>query len=69
MAVRWRCDVARARDCDRFEVELVKLSLADIRDPATASRILQAHNKLSLTADEVDLLSGLGRRERGSARQ
>ena len=60
--IRWRCDVARLRDCDRFEVELVKLSLADIRDPAMAARILQAHNKLSLTADEVDLLSGLGRR-------
>uniref|UniRef100_A0A9E7ZVH0 Patatin-like phospholipase family protein n=1 Tax=Bosea sp. NBC_00436 TaxID=2969620 RepID=A0A9E7ZVH0_9HYPH len=75
--IRWRCDVAGLRDCDRFEVELVKLSLADIRDPATAARILQAHNRLSLTTGEVDLLSGLGRRllaaglrhGRGTARQ
>ena len=75
--IRWRCDVARARDCDRFEIELVKLSLADIRAPAMAARILQAHNKLSLTVGEVDLLSGLGRRllaaglrhGRGTARQ
>lgn len=59
--VRWRCHVAAARYCDKLAVAFVKLSLADIRDPGTAARILQAHNKLSLTAGEVDLLSGLGR--------
>jgi predicted acylesterase/phospholipase RssA len=75
--IRWRCHVAAARDCDKFEVEFVKLSLADIRDRDTAARILQAHNKLSLTAGEVDMLSGIGRRllaaslrhRRGTARQ
>lgn len=59
--IRWRCQVAAARECTSFEVEFLKLSLADIRDRTTAARILQAHNKLSLTAGEVDLLSGLGR--------
>ncbi|WP_187640055.1 patatin-like phospholipase family protein [Bosea sp. F3-2] len=60
--IRWRCDAMQTQDCDKLEIKFVRLSLADIREPETRARILQLHNKLSLKADEVDFLSGLGRR-------
>ena len=60
--IRWRCDATGARDCDKLEIAFVRLSLADIRAPDESARILQLHNKLSLKADEVDFLAGLGRR-------
>lgn len=60
--IRWRCDATERRDCEQLEIEFVRLSLADIRTPDARARILQLHNKLSLKADDVDFLSGLGRR-------
>lgn len=60
--VRWRCDVMQTRDCDKLEIKFVRLSLADIRAPETRARILELRYKLSLKADEVDFLSGLGHR-------
>lgn len=59
--IRWRCDAVRTQDCDKLEVRLVRLSLADIRAPEARARILRLRYKLSLKADEVDFLSGLGR--------
>jgi len=62
--IRWRCGGKEAeRDCDRLDVTLVRLSLADVRDKAEKARILQLNYKLSLKPDEVDFLSGLGRRQ------
>lgn len=62
--IRWRCGGKDAeRDCDRLDVTVVRLSLADVRDAAEKARILQLSYKLSLKADEVDFLSGLGRRQ------
>jgi predicted acylesterase/phospholipase RssA len=60
--IRWRCDTTERRDCDKLEIAFVKLSLADIRTPDARARILQLHNKLSLKPEDVDFLSGLGRR-------
>lgn len=60
--VRWRCELAASKpDCAQLQVTLVRLSLSDLQSPAERSRILQMHNKLSLKAEEVDFLSGLGR--------
>lgn len=60
--VRWRCDATEKRACDELDITFVRLSLADIRSPDARARILQLHNKLSFKADDVDFLSGLGRR-------
>lgn len=59
--IRWRCATRPKLDCGWLAVDLIKLSLADIHDPETASRILKLHNRLSLKPDEVNFLAGLGR--------
>lgn len=61
--IRWRCNAKQAmRDCDRFEVDVIRISLSDLSDGAERARVLQLHNKLSLKAEDVDFLAGLGRR-------
>ena len=61
--VRWRCSLAASEPhCRQLQVTLVHLSLSDVQDAEERSRVLQLHNKLTLKAEEVDFLSGLGRR-------
>ncbi|MGX1786900.1 patatin-like phospholipase family protein [Bosea sp. NPDC055332] len=61
--VRWRCAlVASKPGCRQLQLTIVRLSLADLQSPTERSRILQLHNKLTLRAEEVDFLAGLGRR-------
>lgn len=58
--VRWRCGVA-APNCNQLQVTVIRVSLSDVQDSEDRSRILQLHNKLTLKAEEVDFLAGLGR--------
>ncbi|CAD5300383.1 Patatin-like phospholipase [Bosea sp. 62] len=61
--VRWRCALAASQPpCGQLQVAIVRLSLSDLQSPTERSRILQLHNKLTLKAEEVDFLAGLGRR-------
>ncbi|POR52470.1 patatin-like phospholipase family protein [Bosea psychrotolerans] len=65
----WRCNTRSPQaGCDKFEVKVVRLSLADVQEANEKARIMQLHFKLSLKPGEVDFLAGLGRRLlRGSA--
>ncbi|WP_170181823.1 patatin-like phospholipase family protein [Phreatobacter stygius] len=61
--VRWRC--ARPQhlaDCASFDVEVIRIALADVTDHSRRQRILALHNKLTLRPDDVGLVAGLGRR-------
>lgn len=61
--IRWRCGTKQPlRICDRFDVDVIRISLGDLRDGAERTRVLQLHNKLSLKAEDVDFLTSLGRR-------
>lgn len=61
--VRWRCALAASvPPCRQLQLTIVRLSLSVLQSPAERSRILQLHNKLTLKAEEVDFLAGLGRR-------
>lgn len=61
--IRWRCGLAASEPrCRQLQVTLVRLSLSDVQASEERSRILQLHNKLTLKAEEVDFLAGLGRR-------
>jgi len=61
--VRWRCNAKQpVPSCDRFDVDVIRISLNDLRDGAERARVLQLHNKLSLKAEDVDFLAGLGGR-------
>lgn len=61
--IRWRCNAKQpVPRCDRFDVDVMRISLGDLRDGAERARILQLHNKLSLKAQDVEFLTGLGRR-------
>lgn len=61
--IRWRCATQRSgKGCRDLDVGIVRLALADTADPPTAKRIMRLHNRLTLKPDDVDFLSGLGRR-------
>lgn len=61
--VRWRCGSGGGkRGCGDLDVDIVRLALSDVSDPALARRILGLHNRLSLKEKDVDFLAGLGRR-------
>ena len=60
---RWRCARAHAPpSCARLDVKVIRVALADVAEPAQRRRILTLHNRLTLAADDVALVSGLGRR-------
>ena len=61
--VKWRCSMEGARrGCGNLDVDVIRLALTDIVDPPVARRIMKLHNRLALDAEDVDFLSGLGRR-------
>ena len=61
--VKWRCGMDGARrGCGDLDVDVIRLALTDIVDPPVARRIMKLHNRLALDAEDVDLLSSLGRR-------
>lgn len=58
---RWRCNASQPLPgCDRLDVTVVRLSLAEVRGEAERARIFQLHNKLSLPSADIDFLAGLG---------
>ncbi|WP_077963234.1 hypothetical protein [Ensifer adhaerens] len=61
--VKWRCGFGGAkRGCGDLDVDIVRLALSDLSEPALARRILGLHNRLSLEPKDVDFLADLGRR-------
>ncbi|MGE6781997.1 hypothetical protein ACQKGL_05710 [Ensifer adhaerens] len=61
--VKWRCRIGGGRrGCGDLDVDVVRLALSDISEPAAARRILGLHNRLSLKTEDVDFLADLGQR-------
>ncbi|MGL4285205.1 MAG: patatin-like phospholipase family protein [Phreatobacter sp.] len=59
--VRWRCArLPRPAACARFDVEVIRIALADVTDRQQRRRILALHNKLTLKPEDVSLIVGLG---------
>ncbi len=59
---RFRCGAVASLDCRGPSVDLARIALSDIEDPALLKRILGLHNRFTLKPEEVDFLGGLGDR-------